>query len=128
MRQDSSVQRASLASEMWSRVYDMHAQQQRDRRLRSRFLVLELLLLAVTLFSLVRVGMPELLCPERFEDGEEAGTDTGRVANAWFQTVCGSWGGLLAPAGLGLSEVDELQRQRTRSLNLALDKLVSTAK
>ena len=67
------MQRASLASEMWSRVYDMHAQQQRDRRLRSRFLVLELLLLAVTLFSLVRVGMPELLCPERFEDGEEAG-------------------------------------------------------
>ena len=123
------MQRASLASEMWSRVYDMHAQQQRDRRLRSRFLVLELLLLAVTLFSLVRVGMPELLCPERFEDGEEAGTgSTGRVAKAWFQTVCGSWGGLLAPAGLGLSEVDELQRQRTRSLNLALDKLVSTAK
>ena len=93
------MQRASLASEMWSRVYDMHAQQQRDRRLRSCFLVLELLLLAVTLFSLVRVGMPELLCPERFEDGEEAGA--GRVAKAWFQTVCGSWGGAVGTGRAG---------------------------
>jgi hypothetical protein len=54
----------SLASEMWSKVHDMHAKQQRDREMRVWIWIVELVVLVLTIFVSVRIGTPDVMCPE----------------------------------------------------------------
>jgi hypothetical protein len=119
-----SVQQVSaLGQEMWRKIYAMEEQHQRDRSVRHRLWLLELLALVVTILICLRVGSPDLVCPG-LDDGEDIESLIG-VSSVWYTMVCGSWWGWLTPAGpQELQDVSKLQEARTRSLHLTLDKMV----
>jgi hypothetical protein len=106
----------------------MEAQHVRDRRVRIWLWLLELVILLVTIVLCIRVGSAELLCPDL--DDELSPRDClYPIYVGWQFVVCGSWGGLLTPAGthaVSDEKVGQLQAERTRSLHIVLDKLVKT--
>ena len=106
----------------------MEQQYKRDRSVRQWLWVLELLFLLATAFVCFRVSSPDLLCPDDNHTDDVTGSTAAArwLVHGWRRLVCGSWGGLLAPAGdMGEGqEVSKLQAERTRSLNQALDKIV----
>jgi hypothetical protein len=129
----SSIERTSsfsfaLAQDLWGKFHAMEAQHVRDRRVRIWLWLLELVILLVTIVLCIRVGSAELLCPDL--DDELSPRDClYPIYVGWQFVVCGSWGGLLTPAGthaVSDEKVGQLQAERTRSLHIVLDKLVKT--
>lgn len=110
----------AVAQEMWGKVNQMEAQKKKDRSVRVRLWTLEVTTLLTTLVFCLRVGYPEVICPEIQE-----GMAPGRMAAVWRQTVCGSWGGIVADARRQDKHVADLQAARIRSLHLTLDNMVS---
>jgi len=110
----------AVAQEMWGKVNQMEDQKKKDRSVRVRLWALEVTTLLITFVFCLRVGYPEVICPELQE-----GAAPGRMATAWRRTVCGSWGGIVADAKRQDQHVADLQAARIRSLHLALDNMVS---
>ena len=114
----------SMAHDMWRKVYAMEAQQKLDRVIRRRLWLAEILVLLFCIFFCVRVSLPEVLCSV-YEESESPA----HAKLLWHQTVCGSWAGLMTPAGGSVgeqvSQVADLQAERTRSLHRALDSMVA---
>lgn len=119
LRRTSSAT-VAVAQEMWKKVHDMQAQNMHDRSIRVRLWMLEVTTLLITLVFCLRVGYPDVLCPD-----PEDGARSGQMATLWRRTVCGSWGGIVADAGKQEQrDVANLQAARTRSLHNALDNMV----